>query len=286
MNRFWSSLFLLVPILGVASFFMAAFNIWPLQGLWLPDNYSETGRTIDHLWTLLHTICAVIFLVTGIVLAWALWRAGTGLNKATYFTHNTRLEIIWSIIPGGILVFIAIYQMQSWNENKLLHPKELVNGVSVSRPPLVRVVARRFSWEFHYPGSDEKLETIDDLYFENEMVLPYGEDVVLQLESRDVIHSFFVPKLRVKQDIIPGHAQMIWFQATQEAEVALVCAELCGWGHYAMQGRIKFVSRAEFDSWLTKQMELKSLSQKGSAASKGGLVQTSLETVSINESGQ
>jgi cytochrome c oxidase subunit 2 len=254
-NRFWGFLFLLVPLLGVGSFVLAMLDVWPMQGLWLPENLSESGKQIDHLWYVSHTICAIILLVTGLVLSIAVWRYGRRHATARYISHNTRLELVWTLIPAGILIWITYYQMSSWNENKLWHPTRVQNGATVEIPPMARVVARRFSWEIYYPGADGKLETMDDLYFENELVVPYGEDIVLQMESRDVIHSFFVPNLRLKQDVIPGRKQMLWFRATGPGELALICAELCGWGHYTMQGRVRLVTRAEFDDWMAAQLE-------------------------------
>jgi cytochrome c oxidase subunit 2 len=74
--------------------------------------------------------------------------------------------------------------------------------------------------------------------------------VVFNLRSRDVIHSFFVPQFRLKQDALPGHTIPVWFNATEEGAYDLVCAELCGWGHYKMAGRVRVVSQTEYDQWL------------------------------------
>jgi cytochrome c oxidase subunit 2 len=255
-NRFWAILFLLVPLLGVASYGLAAFQIWPMQGLWLPDNYSRAGETIDFLWTVIHVIGGFILLGTGLVLAYSIWTFGSARRQqARYFCHNTRLEIIWSIIPCGILIFIAVFQMQSWEDNKLNQPMVMVDGVSIPQTPLARVVARRFGWEVYYPGPDGRLETADDIYVENELIVPANENVVLQLESRDVIHSFFVPNLRLKQDILPGRQHLVWFRATQTAETEIVCAELCGWGHYTMQAKLKIVSREAYDAWMAERTQ-------------------------------
>ena len=77
-----------------------------------------------------------------------------------------------------------------------------------------------------------------------------NEKIVFNLRSRDVIHSFFVPQFRLKQDALPGHTIPVWFEAVKEGEYDLICAELCGWGHYKMAGRVKVVSREEFDAFL------------------------------------
>ena len=114
--------------------------------------------------------------------------------------------------------------------------------------------AKRFGWEFHYPGPDGIVQTQDDDYIENELVLPVDTDIVLQLESLDVIHSFFVPQLRLKQDIVPGMKQFAWFRANQPVEMEIACTELCGWGHYKMQGILRIVSQNEYDQWIRERM--------------------------------
>lgn len=256
MNRFWSVLFLLVPILGIASVLMAMYGITPLESAWLPKSLSRAGDTIDQLFNGIHLLAAFILAGTVFTIGWALWRFGDRGNsnaKALYFTHNTKLEIVWTIIPALILVFLAFFQMKSWAENKMDRPTVSVGGVSAFKPPMVMVKAKRFGWEFYYAGDDGVVETQDDIFVENLLVLPAGEDVVLQMESRDVIHSFYVPELRLKQDIVPGMTQFVWFNAREEKEIEVMCTELCGWGHYMMKADLNFVSRAQFDAWIEEQ---------------------------------
>jgi cytochrome c oxidase subunit 2 len=78
---------------------------------------------------------------------------------------------------------------------------------------------------------------------------------VLKIKSEDVLHSFFLPNLRVKQDVVPGMQQWVWFKATKSGVFDIVCAELCGWGHYKMRGRLTLESREDFDRWLAKMEE-------------------------------
>ena len=171
-------------------------------------------------------------------------------RAASYVTHNVWLEIVWTAIPAAILIALAFLQMESWAENKMNRPTMLDNGVEVLRPPTVLVQARQFGWEFHYPGTDGQINTPDDLYVENLMVVPVDTDVVMKLESRDVIHSFFVSELRLKQDIVPGMEQFAWFRANRTGEFDILCAELCGWGHYKMKARLKVVSQTEYQQWV------------------------------------
>lgn len=246
-----------VPVLGAGSFFLAAYQIWPMQGLWYPENYSEQGQTIDFLSDAAHVLCAVILIGTGLVLAWSMWRFRESREGAAKHVHHNRtLEITWSVIPGVILIALALFQYQSWEENRLQRPQAEIAGESRDQPPLAKVYAKRFGWEFHYAGPDQVLDTEDDIYLENLLIVPQGENVVLQLESYDVIHSFFVPRLRLKHDIIPGMTQFTWFKATEEAEVDIFCTELCGWGHYAMQAKLRIVSPSDFRAWMQEQVDL------------------------------
>ena len=255
MNRFWGILFLLVPILGVGTCIMAAYNVWPLEGCWFPENYSKQGETIDFLSNAAHVLCGVILLGTGLFLAWNLWNYSSRREgKATHIHHHRGLEITWSLIPASILIILSLYQYQSWEENRLQRPLTDVAGEQVETPPLAKVYAKRFGWEMHYAGPDGKLETADDLYMENLLVVPSHTDVVLQLESYDVIHSFFVPKLRLKHDIIPSRTQFTWFHATKEERADIYCAELCGWGHSLMRGQLIIKSPEEFAAWMEEQV--------------------------------
>lgn len=117
-------------------------------------------------------------------------------------------------------------------------------------PPLAEVYASQFDWRIRYPGADGVFGTMDDLENPFEFVVPAGEKVLFNLKSRDVIHSFFVPQFRLKQDATPGMTIPVWFQAEEEGTYDLICAELCGWGHYKMAGRVRVVPRAEYEQWL------------------------------------
>jgi cytochrome c oxidase subunit 2 len=126
----------------------------------------------------------------------------------------------------------------------------------VYQPPLAFITGRQFEWRIEYPnpGADRTTGTADDnFYTVNDLHVPLDEEVVLQIESDDVLHSFFLPHLRVKQDVVPGMKQYVWFQANRTGVYDIVCAELCGWGHYKMKGRLTVEPREDYERWLKEQ---------------------------------
>ena len=278
MGRFWSILFLLVPILGVGIFVVAAMtDSWPLYNHWLPEDISESGNIIDSLFMFILYLTGIIFIATSLALFWFMWKydAETNPAPAKYAHRSHTLEVIWSILPAGILLFIAIFQMEAWADAKLRRPilsagPDGIEGTEddVLKPPLVEVTGRQFQWNIRYAGRDGVIGTPDDVHTQNDLPLPVDEEIVVRIVSQDVLHSFFLPHLRVKQDLVPGMQQFVWFKALKEGKYDIVCAELCGWGHYKMRGEITVESRAKFDAWLAEKWEAQEQSQYTPPAQK------------------
>jgi cytochrome c oxidase subunit 2 len=241
-GKFWSLLFFLVPVLGVGLFVVSA-DVNMLDH-WFPRDVSAHGHVIDGLFMMILWLTGAVFVATEATLAWFLWRYNGKSNRdAVKFTHGSHaLEVVWTIVPAATLLFIAIYQMNAWADAKIRQPKN--PGVELE------VRARQFEWRFRYPGADGKLYTPDDVHFDSELHVPVDEEVLIHLKSEDVLHSFFLPNMRVKQDAVPGMVIPVWFKPKYTGNWDLVCAELCGWGHYKMKGRIVVQTREEFDAWL------------------------------------
>jgi cytochrome c oxidase subunit 2 len=235
-------LFLLVPVLGVGLFVWAPFN-----NHWLPRDVSSHGHEIDHLFNFILWLTGVVFVITEVLLFWFLWRYdGERTTTPVKFTHGSHnLEIVWTILPAATLLFIAIYQMNAWADVKMHKP---------NMPVTCEVTGRQFEWRLRYPGTDGKLNTPDDLYHVNEMHVPVDEMVLISLESADVLHDFFLPHMRIKQDAVPGMTIPVWFKAKENGVFDIVCAELCGWGHYKMKGRLTVEPRSDYEAWL-KELE-------------------------------
>ncbi len=240
MGRIWSLFFLLVPILGTIAILAA-----PYYDHWLPKDVSADGYQVDHLFNFILWITGIVFIGTEVALFWFMWKYdGERNDQPAKYTHGSHhLEIIWTLLPAVTLLFMAIYQMNAWAEHKIKKPNV---------PPLAEVTARQFEWRIRYPGPDGKFDTPDDIYDVNLLVVPVDEVVLINLRSMDVLHSFFLPNLRVKQDALPGRVIPVWFRAVEQGDYDLVCAELCGWGHYKMKGRLRVVSREEYEAHLQK----------------------------------
>jgi len=249
--RYWSLLFGLVALACVATFVYAPFDAeW-----WLPagpdaslghlHSASSIGKQIDALFVIILWITGVVFVGTQVVLVWALWKYADAPGRiANYFHGSQRLELIWTVIPAVFLLFIALYQMQTWADVKF-------RSSSPNVAPVAEVTGRQFQWLMRYPGPDGKFRTGDDVHTINDLHFVKDQATLIQLQSKDVIHSFFLPQLRIKQDAVPGLKIPVWFDADQAGKYELVCAELCGWGHYKMRGMVTVhATQAEFDDWI------------------------------------
>jgi cytochrome c oxidase subunit 2 len=263
-GRFWSFLFLLVPILGVGVFVWAMADGPGMVNHWLPENINDHGHVIDNLFLFILYLTGAIFVATGIALFWFMWKYDSQRNQlpVRYIHGSHTLEVVWSVIPAATLLFIAIYQMNAWADQKMRPPTgpgpDGLMNTADDLNPICEVTGRQFEWRIRYAGKDGVLGTnqhgmCDDVYAVNDLHLPMNEDILINIKSQDVLHSFFLPHVRVKQDVVPGMKQQVWFRPNKEGSYDIVCAELCGWGHYKMRGRMTIVTRERFNRWLEDQ---------------------------------
>ncbi|MGE3817809.1 MAG: cytochrome c oxidase subunit II [Isosphaeraceae bacterium] len=265
--RFWSLLFALAAVISVAVFLYAPFA----PDWWLPNPpgasqvISTFGREIDSLFVIILWITGITFIGTQVALVYVTWKYLDRPGRvATYFHGSQRLEVIWTIIPAAILVFIALYQMGTWASIKFRSSMPKVQ-------PLAEVTARQFQWVIRYPGPDGQLKSDDDLFAVNDLHFVKGRQSLIYLRSSDVLHSFFLPHMRIKQDAVPGLTIPVWFDADVAGSYDLVCAELCGWGHYKMRGKVTVhETQAEFDEWQSQALTEQNRSQLAAAAGPQG----------------
>jgi cytochrome c oxidase subunit 2 len=214
---------------------------------WLPENVSTYGRDIDWLFHLIYYITGItaILVFAAMIAFLVMYKDGPG-RRARYTHGNTTLEIVWTVVPSLILVILTFLSVPAWSKIKMQAP-----------PPtdfVVQVLAKQFNWQFTYPGPDGKFGTADDKVFLDEMHVPANKVVHVHLRSQDVIHSFFVPSFRMKQDAVPGREIVQWFEATKPGKYELPCAELCGFGHSGMKGWIYVHGAEDYKKWAAENL--------------------------------
>ena len=241
---------------------------------WLPEGTSTYSDKIDTLFYFIFYLTGAVFIVTeGLLLLFiVMYRKREGA-KSIYSHGNHKLELAWTLIPAAILGTIAILQKTTWDEIK--KPENFPTGPNVVR---IQTFAKQFEWNFRYAGADNKWGTADDIVLNNRLVVPVHHPIVMEQASLDVIHSFFLPNMRLKQDVVPGMQIRVWFEPTKttaemqktrgnyvkpevfkkpgEAEAPpepwtyeIVCAELCGMQHGEMRGSMEVLDEAAYNTW-------------------------------------
>jgi len=176
-----------------------------------------------------------IFFLVGItaVMIYFVYRYSRKRNpKATNIEGNTKLEIIWTVIPL-ILVLVMFYF--GW-----IGYKPMRNVPEGAIP--VKAIGQMWSWSFEYPNGKKS----------SELIVPLNKPVKLDLFSRDVLHSLYIPAFRIKEDVVPGKNNYMWFTAQQEGEFDLFCAEYCGDRHSYMLSKVRVLPETEYDKWLAQ----------------------------------
>lgn len=255
-GKFWSIFFVLSAIIVVAVTWYSPDFGWWFPGVLTGNGraYSTLGKQIDSLFYLITIIVAVTFIGTQAALGYVLWRGATIRPETkVLFSHGSHsLEVIWTIVPSGILLFIALYQLDVWAQFRIKGAIKDAHGDMVRPEPIAEVTARQFEWRIRYPARGKSLKQQpqpDDIYTVNELHTPSGRPVEITLRTDDVQHAFFLPELRIKQDAVPGLRVPVWFDSLENREYEMLCAELCGWGHYKMKAKMVAHSQEDFDSW-------------------------------------
>jgi cytochrome c oxidase subunit 2 len=237
---------------------------------WLPPQASAHAPDIDFVLTMVHWLMLVLVIGWGAYFVWALVRFREGAKPAPATSGRWALwtEIGVVVAEGVLLVAIAL---PIWFRQTSASPN--------ANPPVVvvRVVAEQFVWNIHYPGADgrfgaTKLSLVtttnpvgldrsspfgaDDLLTLDELHVPINRPVVIQLSSKDVIHSFGVPAMRVKTDAIPGLLSPVSFTPTLAGHFDIACSQLCGLGHFRMKGTVIVESDAEYRAFLAAEAAL------------------------------
>src|SRR5829696_787951 len=248
----------LVPLLVIGAIASALGIALGLLIDWFPTQASAEGKKIDTLWDVLLIVSVPIFVLVMTVVLYSVWkfrmRPGEELKDGPPIHGNTRLEVVWTAIPAILLVALCSYAYA------VLHD---IEDASADATTNVRVVGEQFTWTFHYAGESGGKEVLS-----NQLYLPVDTEVKFTVQSKDVIHDFWVPAFREKIDAVPGIDTTYSVKTTREGDYAVVCAELCGLGHSTMRQTAHVVPKPEFDSWLQKLRS--GGAQAGGQAAAGG----------------
>jgi cytochrome c oxidase subunit 2 len=213
----------------------------------LPEAFSTFAPELDRMYYVILVITGVVFVVTEVMLVYFMWKYRHRDGRKADFVHgNTKAEIIWTAVPAFIVLAIAIASGGLWAQIK--------SPDSVPADAMeIRMTASQFEWNATYAGPDGVFDTEDDFTIRNRLEVPVDRPVKVMLASEDVIHSLFLPEMRVKQDALPGMVIPVWFEPTTPGEYTIGCAELCGIGHTTMRGRLIVHTAADFRSWMARQ---------------------------------
>jgi cytochrome c oxidase subunit 2 len=168
-------------------------------------------------------------------------------GRPLYLTGEGWVQARWVLIPV-LLVALLDFYIDAQNHGVWAQIKEHLPSAGES----VRVVGRQFSWTFIYPGPDGRLDTDDDFQKVNELHVPVDTDVTFELQARDVVHSLWIPALRLKQDAVPGRTIRGWFRAQRTGRFDIACAEICGVGHSLMAARLEVHPEEEYRRWVAE----------------------------------
>ena len=214
---------------------------------WLPEGVSTYAKEIDTVFYVIYYITGSVFLLVTVLLIWFIIQYRYQEGRPAIYSHgNIALELVWTIVPAMVFITLFLISQSTWA--KIKYPDVAPQGEVE-----VRLIAKQFKWEFHYPGPDGTFDTGDDKTLDSDLHVPVHKIVRVYLRGTDVIHSFFVPVLRLKQDILPGREILAWFEATKPGKYEIPCAELCGPGHSGMKGWLTVHSAADYRKWVEEQ---------------------------------
>lgn len=203
--------------------------------LFLPKQASTLAANQDALFYFIYYVCLFFFvLIVGMMIYFVVKgrhkNDGTPV-KTSSMKGNHTLEVVWSVIPGILMVVIFGWGFKDYVKT-VVTPTNAID---------VRVTGLKWAWSFDYVASGVN---------SNRLVVPQGQPVRLTMASKDVIHSFYVPAFRLKRDVLPGRYTVMWFEATEMGEFPVLCTEYCGTAHSEMLSTVKVVSQEEYEQWV------------------------------------
>ncbi len=275
----WNSLgFLLFMVIGLPLMVYCAIKWRPLM---LPVAASEHGVGVDKLMDINWWVLIITFFITSILLFWFAYKYRYNKNRRSYYFHdNMKLELIWTVVPTIVLSGLIVSGLVEWNK--------ITDIAKTDQGMKVQIYAKQFDFTARYAGKDNMLGTsffrditdanplgVDsadaaaaDDKTSQELVMPVDEDIELVINSRDVIHSVYLPHFRVQMNAVPGMATRFHFKPTittarmkeitgnAKFEYIMLCNKVCGVAHYNMKMPVRVIERDEFVRWLREQKKV------------------------------
>jgi len=256
------TLSLLLVVFTVITFWLFWTRRW-----WFPESITAIGREIDAQFMRTLIITGIVFVASQLALAWVVFRYRDQGQRASNSHGNNTMEVLWTAATLILFVGLGVYAQRSWAE---VHFRG-------AKPDAVQIEAQgqQFKWYFRYPGPDGKFGRTGTKFVDDSsgnffgvdsddpdgkddlttpiIAVPVNREVQLTLRSKDVIHSFTVRELRVKQDAVPGMRIPIHFTAEKSGRYEVACVELCGMNHHQMRSFLLVFDDAGYQNWLREQ---------------------------------
>lgn len=272
----WNGIgFLLFMVLGLPLMVYCAIKWLPLT---LPVAASEHGVEVDRLMDINWMVLIVTFFICTILLFWFAYKYRYNKNRRAYYFHdNMKLELIWTVVPTIVLSGLIVTGLLEWNK---------ITDMNLSEKGMkVQIYAKQFDFTARYAGKDNMLgasffrditdtnplgvDSADaaaaDDKTSQELVMPVGEEIELVMNSRDVIHSVYLPHFRAQMNAVPGMTTRFHFKPTittakmkeitgnDKFEYIMLCNKVCGVAHYNMKMPVRVIEKDEFVKWLREQ---------------------------------
>lgn len=238
---------------------------------WMPPGASAAAAAIDKQFAVTYVLMGIVFLAAQLGLGLFVWRYRDKQALKSQYSHgDNTLELTWTVLTAILFIGLNLAGAKAWSENRF--------QPAAADAVKVEVTGVQFAWYFRYPGPDGKfarvnpadidasagnlaalgVDTADpaakDDVVTGTMVIPVDRDVEVELRAQDVIHSFYIPAMRFKQDAVPGLMVHVHFRPDKTGDYEIACAELCGLGHYKMHAMLKVVTQQEFAAWTAQRL--------------------------------
>ncbi|GAB2783132.1 hypothetical protein GCM10027275_28770 [Rhabdobacter roseus] len=275
-NRWNGAMFILFLVFALVA---STWSFLVAEKDFLPEASSIHGRRTDDLFWFSMGILTIACIVVNFLLFFFSWKYQYKKgNKATFYPENHKLELIWTVIPAVVMATLVFTGWRAWSDITSDAPKD---------SEVVEIVGKQFGWIVRYPGvNDKKLGnynyklidaqnelgidlsdefSFDDFTNPSEMHIPVNKPVLLKIRARDVLHSVFIPHLRVKMDAVPGMPTRFWFVADKttnemraelgnpDFDYEIACTEICGQGHFGMRMRLVIEDEVSYRKWCAEQ---------------------------------